>query len=112
MTGRTTAIAQRALSPRRQLLWLAAFALAAALLRAAAAHAETQVSGDQVSARASEVARPSGGMTMKAVEARFGAPQERHPAVGKPPITRWDYPAFAVYFENERVIHAVVVPAS
>ena len=41
---------------------------------------------------------------------RFGAPNERHPAVGTPAITRWDYPAFAVYFEKDRVIHAVVMP--
>ena len=51
-------------------------------------------------------------MTMKTVEAKFGAPQERHPAVGKPPITRWDYPGFSVFFENEHVIHAVVNPAA
>jgi hypothetical protein len=28
-------------------------------------------------------------------------------AVEQPPITRWDYPAFSVYFEHDRVIHAV-----
>jgi len=48
---------------------------------------------------------------MKLVEERFGTPQERHQAVGTPPITRWDYPAFAVFFEKDRVIHAVVTPA-
>jgi len=31
----------------------------------------------------------------------------RHPTVGKPPITRWDYPSFSVFFEHDRVIHAV-----
>jgi len=51
--------------------------------------------------------RPKSGMTMDNVEKTFGAPAERHDAVGKPPITRWDYPAFSVYFENDRVIHAV-----
>ena len=45
---------------------------------------------------------------MADVEARFGAPQARHPAVGEPPITRWDYAGFAVFFERDRVIHAVV----
>jgi hypothetical protein len=30
------------------------------------------------------------------------------PAVGRPPISRWEYPGFIVYFEHEHVIHAVV----
>ena len=51
--------------------------------------------------------RPKSGMTMDNVEKTYGAPAQRHDAVGKPPITRWDYPAFSVYFENDRVIHAV-----
>jgi hypothetical protein len=51
--------------------------------------------------------RPSAGMSMTAVESAYGAPADRRSAVGQPPITRWDYPAFSVYFENERVIHAV-----
>jgi hypothetical protein len=51
-------------------------------------------------------------MTMHAVETKFGAPQERHGAVGEPPISRWDYPGFKVFFEKDRVIHAVVDPAS
>jgi hypothetical protein len=75
------------------------------------AHAETIVVDDKVTVRASDVPRPAPGMTMKTVEERFGAPGERHQAVGAPPITRWDYPAFAVYFEKDRVIHAVVTPA-
>ena len=32
----------------------------------------------------------------------------RHPTVGQPPITRWDYNGFAVFFEHDRVIDAVV----
>lgn len=51
--------------------------------------------------------RPRAGVTMQSVEARFGAPSERRPAVGDPPITRWEYPGFIVYFEYDRVIHAV-----
>jgi len=46
-------------------------------------------------------------MTMSTVEKRFGAPASRHPTVGQPPITRWDYTGFAVFFEKDRVIHAV-----
>ena len=77
-------------------------------LISARASAETIVVDDQVSVVASNVNRPRRGMTMKAVEARFGAPPQRQPAVGKPPITRWDYPDFTVFFEHEYVIDTVV----
>lgn len=72
-----------------------------------AANAETIVVGDGVAVRDSSVERPSRGMTMTTVEARFGQPATRHNTVGQPPITRWDYPGFSVYFENQYVIHAV-----
>jgi len=71
------------------------------------ARADTIVVDDQVQLRESGVEKPSRGASMKAVEARFGAPASRHGAVGKPPITRWDYPGFSVYFEYDHVIHAV-----
>jgi len=38
---------------------------------------------------------------------RFGLPDEEHPAVGKPPITRWDYREFSVYFESGHVVDSV-----
>jgi len=41
------------------------------------------------------------------VEKQFGPPTTRHPTVGKPPITRWDYPNFSVFFEGDRVIDSV-----
>ena len=71
------------------------------------AAAETIVIDDQVQVRASAVERPGRGLTMAAVEAKFGAPQNRHAAVGAPPITRWDYAGFSVFFENDRDIDAV-----
>jgi hypothetical protein len=77
-----------------------------------AARAETIAEGDQVSVRASDIARPGRGMTMHSVETKFGAPQDRHGPVGQPPISRWDYHGFTVFFENDRVIHTVVDPAS
>jgi hypothetical protein len=46
---------------------------------------------------------------MSTVEARFGAPASRHAAVGDPPITRWDYAQFSVFFEHDKVLHAVIV---
>jgi hypothetical protein len=51
---------------------------------------------------------PSRGMSMEKVEATFGAPTNRVPAVGQPPITRWEYPGFVVYFENSTVLHTVI----
>ena len=54
--------------------------------------------------------RPTRGMSQASVEARFGMPRDKIPAVGEPPISRWEYPGFIVYFEYDRVIHAVVKP--
>ncbi|OOE07993.1 phosphodiesterase [Stutzerimonas degradans] len=39
---------------------------------------------------------------------RFGLADQEHPAVGRPPILRWDYREFSVYFENDRVINSVL----
>jgi outer membrane protein assembly factor BamE (lipoprotein component of BamABCDE complex) len=86
---------------------LAAAALAAMAL-AGAATAETIVVGDGVAVRETTVPHPNRGMTMTAVEAQFGQPATRHNAVGQPPITRWDYAGFSVYFEHQYVIHSVV----
>ena len=52
-------------------------------------------------------ATPSRGTSMAQVEQRFGAPTERFAAVGQPPITRWEYADFVVFFEYDHVIHAV-----
>lgn len=50
---------------------------------------------------------PGRGMSMEQVEARFGAPSEKIPAVGEPPISRWVYSNFTVYFEHNLVLHSV-----
>jgi hypothetical protein len=73
-----------------------------------AACADTVVVDDHVMVRESPIARPERGSTMTTVERKFGAPVTRHPTVGAPPITRWDYAGFSVFFERDRVIHAVV----
>jgi hypothetical protein len=52
-------------------------------------------------------ARPARGMTMNRVESRFGSPERRLAAIGDPPITRWEYSGFIVYFEYDKVLHAV-----
>jgi hypothetical protein len=58
----------------------------------------------------SGIERPGGGVSMTQVEKRYGMPAERLPAVGDPPITRWEYDTYTVYFEHDRVIHSVVHP--
>jgi ribonucleotide monophosphatase NagD (HAD superfamily) len=102
----------KAQSPIRRAARIATPLAAAVALLGTAAHAETIYTDDQLSVRQSSLERPGRGMTMKSVEAKFGAPLERHVAVGKPPITRWDYTGFTVFFEYERVIDAVVNPGS
>lgn len=82
-------------------------ALALTVLCGNLALADTMVVDDQVVVRPSNIERPTRGVTMAVVEAKFGAPQTRFPAVGKPAITRWDYAGFSVFFEGERVIDAV-----
>lgn len=51
---------------------------------------------------------PTLGMTMDAVEKEFGEPTTRSPARGTPPITRWEFDQFMVYFEQDMVIHSVI----
>ena len=51
--------------------------------------------------------RPSRGMSMEKVEATYGAPTRKIAPVGEPPIERWEYPSFTVYFEYRKVIHSV-----
>lgn len=69
--------------------------------------AETLVVDGQVAVRPVSVELPARGASMAKVEERFGAPKARHAAVGQPPITRWDYENFSVYFEYQHVVHAV-----
>jgi hypothetical protein len=56
-------------------------------------------------------AAPARGLSMADVESRYGAPAERYAAVGQPPITRWVYPSFVVYFEYQTVVHTVRIKA-
>ncbi len=55
----------------------------------------------------SKAAMPRNNMSMSAVRDKFGKPQDEVPAVGEPPISRWRYSAYTVYFERDRVIVAV-----
>ncbi len=50
---------------------------------------------------------PQRGMTQAQVRAQFGAPRDTKGPVGQPPISRWVYPDYTVYFENQVVLHSV-----
>lgn len=57
---------------------------------------------------------PRKGISKAAVSSQFGTPSVRHPPVGggsklQPPITRWDYAHFSVFFEYNHVIDAVQI---
>tara|TARA_R110001583_G_scaffold177418_2_gene332559 strand:+ start:64022 stop:64318 length:297 start_codon:yes stop_codon:yes gene_type:complete len=56
------------------------------------------------------ILRPTQGMSMTLVEHKFGEPEKEIAAIGQPPITRWIYKSFVVFFENNLVIHSVVPP--
>lgn len=56
---------------------------------------------------------PQRGQSQDAVRRAFGSPRAEHPPVGggspkHPPITRWDYDGYSVFFENSTVIDVVV----
>jgi hypothetical protein len=102
------------------LLALAAATLAVANLSAAQeqpAQSDTvpaPVAGDTLtvpaptSIPASVTAVPARGTSMDGVKTKFGAPLQEGPPVGTPAITRWDYSGFAVFFENDKVLHTVI----
>jgi len=54
------------------------------------------------------VQTPHRGASQASVASRYGEPRQRVAAVGQPPISRWVYDSFTVYFEGDHVIHAVV----
>jgi hypothetical protein len=90
-------------------------ALAFGLLAAAPCLADTLLI-ERVKA-GSEIGLPKRGSSMAQVEAQFGAPQQKFAPVGggsghTPPITRWQYEKFSVYFENSHVVDAVLTKAS
>ena len=92
-------------------------ALATGLLLQAPAQADTLLVERVQSEQGQSL--PARGQSMKQVEAQFGAPQHKHDAVAgpndrkhNPPITRWVYPNFSVYFEHTHVVDAVANKAS
>ena len=50
---------------------------------------------------------PVRGSTMALVQKQLGQPVKKLTAIGEPPITRWVYNDFIVYFEHNLVLHSV-----
>ena len=55
-----------------------------------------------------KIKAPSLGQSMAKIEEHFGQPLERSGPIGEPPITKWRYAEFTVYFEHDKVIHSVI----
>ena len=51
---------------------------------------------------------PRNGLTMGQVRQQFGDPASTVAAVGEPPISRWEYTGFSVFFEHDLVLHSVI----
>lgn len=82
-------------------------ALLGLTLGGASAHADTlKVPLGQQGSQHSQ-ALPQRGQSQASVLAAHGEPFKRHASVGQPPITRWDYRDFSVYFEHHHVINSV-----
>jgi hypothetical protein len=87
--------------------FLVTLALATPLLLPAGNAVADKLVMENVAAGAAAGERPARGSSMARVESRFGAPASRSAPVGRPPITRWEYPGFVVFFEYDHVVHAV-----
>jgi len=55
---------------------------------------------------------PVNGQSKADVEISYGSPSEQRAAVGDPPITRWDYGTYSVYFEYDLVLFSVLHPGA
>jgi hypothetical protein len=58
--------------------------------------------------QAKGMAVPQNGQSKAEVEAAFGAPETITGPVGDPPITRWTYLRWTVYFEFDHVLFTVL----
>lgn len=55
---------------------------------------------------------PKNGQDKTTVQAKFGAPLQKLPAVGDPPISSWKYDTYSVYFEYDLVLFTVLHPGA
>jgi hypothetical protein len=55
---------------------------------------------------------PVNGQDKATVEAKFGTPAQKLPAVGDPPISSWKYDTYSVYFEYDLALFSVLHPGT
>lgn len=69
-----------------------------------------EMQGESQPRRTREATRPVPvrGQAMANVRNVFGEPPQEHAPVGDPPITRWDYDGYSVFFEYDKVLHTVI----
>ena len=97
-------------------LRIVALSLALSVLSVAPATADVLLIDSVESAPA--IQTPRAGVSMSAVRQGYGSPMTEYPTIStdggpqQPPITRWDYNGFSVFFEHDRVVHSVVHRAS
>ena len=84
----------------------------AVLLLVAAAAASADVLLIDEVRQVDKMSLPDNGLSKSDVEAKYGAPQQKRGAVGDPPISRWDYDSFSVYFEYDIVLSTVLHPGA
>jgi hypothetical protein len=93
---------------KRNLITAAALSVALASAALPQAHAEQLTIPVGSQADRSQETLPANGMTQDSVRSRWGSPADMRGPVGEPPISQWHYQDFVVYFENDRVLHAVM----
>jgi len=84
------------------LLSVSSFITASAILTTATSALSVAQQGNNA------VTTPRNGQDKVRVEADYGSPLERISSVGEPPISKWVYQEFTVYFEYDLVLHAVL----
>ncbi|UTW45902.1 hypothetical protein KFE80_03055 [bacterium SCSIO 12696] len=69
---------------------------------------EVQIPVGQQAPEKQSLEKPRNGETKQQVQDKFGEPQKQNGPVGDPPISSWEYADYVVYFEHNRVLHAVL----
>ena len=84
----------------------------AATLMDAEANTSSRTTGDVLLIdsiqSAPTIQTPRNGVNMASVRQQYGDPISEGAAIGDPPITRWEYKGFSVYFEYDLVLHSVI----
>jgi hypothetical protein len=71
------------------------------------AQADVIKTGKNATQIVAHIETPQRGIRQTDVLKRFGEPRSKHAAIGNPPISRWNYGSYEVYFERDLVLHTV-----